>query len=78
MALNDLTPRRGPAGRQCTVDYINGLLDDGDRATLAEWLAGDVDPSWIAAAIRDEVGVRLPESSVRRHRRGDCRCGDPA
>jgi len=74
MALKDLTPVRGPAGKQCHVDYTFSLLDDDDADTFAAWLAGDADPSWIAGVIQTETGFRLSRESVWRHRRGSCRC----
>lgn len=75
MALRDLTPVRGPAGKQCHVDYTLTLLDDADRDTLTGWIGGDVDAGFIAAAVRDETGFRLAAGTIRRHRRGDCLCG---
>jgi len=62
--------------KPCIVGIIRLRLDDDDRDFLDEALA-DAD-TWTAprlsALLRDE-GHALSSTSVRNHRRGECRCG---
>lgn len=74
MALGGRAPEAGPGWQECGAAWLLRILEPHDADTLREWLAGDVNIAWIAEQIRDETGIRAEEQSLRRHRRGRCRC----
>ena len=60
----------------CAVGRLLGGLPDDEREALRAALKN---PRWTHSAIRrvlDAEGYSLSHSTVSRHRRGDCPCGE--
>ncbi len=59
---------------KCDVSIALASLPKKDAAALREAIADEAFPATqIARAVRAE-GYRMGDSTVRRHRRGDCTC----
>lgn len=75
MALS--TRLNGPRDRwvpKCTIAKLVVSMPEHDLAAFAAALADEnVTAVFLARAMRDE-GYYVGESTIRRHRRGDCRC----
>lgn len=64
-----------PKGARCVVTLVRAALDPVDLETFDGWLSSPRESSWIAAAIRAHpCGIDLSEQTLRRHRRGECKC----
>lgn len=75
MALS--TRLAGPRDRwvpTCTIAKLSASMPEDDLAAFAKALADEnVTASYLARAMRDE-GYHVGDTTIRRHRRGDCRC----
>jgi IS30 family transposase len=77
VTLADLLEAEGPGDRSpaiCRVSIVRAQLSPEDRAALDRVLA---DQRWTAARIAEVLGrygYEMSAESMRRHRRGDCRC----
>ena len=76
MALADaLAEATRPHVPRCTFGLLLEALNDADRAALVQYAdRRDVSGANIAKALKAE-GHHMGESTVRRHRAGDCTCG---
>ncbi len=75
--LDDLSNEnyRQPKGPQCSVA---ALIERLDKETLAKFNAAMGNPAAPAAHIADameELGYFISGETIRRHRKGRCRCG---
>lgn len=60
---------------QCQTRRAMELLGDSDRAGIIEAIRDEaIYGNTIAACLTEVTGVKVGEDSVRRHRRGACRC----
>lgn len=81
----ELTPHPGSQqGPRCWYELLADRLEDEDAAELDDELSSGrpapVVSRRIQAAFADElaaIGRSVRSSSVRWHRRGECRCGTP-
>ena len=73
MTLRDEALRlQAPKGPSCSVGE---LLKSGSGPELAEALADDrLTPGNLARALRAR-GIAILPQTIRRHRKGECRCG---
>ena len=77
MSLRDVaatipTPRQG---FDCGVIRLGSKLDAEDLELFTEWVGDEtVKASWIVRVLRAD-GHIIGEQVLRRHRRGECRCG---
>lgn len=65
--------RGGVAGPICSVCRLLRDLQEPDRSTLQEALAGDVFTSVQISQALNAEGHDVPKATVSRHRRGECR-----
>ena len=72
--LDDAKELTGQSGGKCSV----GMLDEDLRAEVEEVLeqadGRTLTVKAVSLALRNR-GVGVGEQALRRHRRGDCRCG---
>lgn len=62
----------------CTVQKLALSMPEDDLVAFATALADeDTTAAFLARVMRAE-GYDIGESTIRRHRRGDCRCSDVA
>lgn len=74
---DDRVNRQGP---RCSVQTVLAELDERDPETAADLraaLASRVKTTAIVRGART-AGITLGRGPVERHRRGDCRCSQPA
>lgn len=71
--FSDLPVSQSDAGNRCTINQIKILVEQEDREYLDLALASEVPHSTLAKALKSK-GFKTSESSVGRHRRGDCSC----
>lgn len=67
-------PQRGQKGPDCSVRMLLRTLPPSDAEAVQAALDN---PDWTAAALArllTQEGHRVQDSTVRRHRRGDCLC----
>ena len=75
MGLAERSPQYGPGGKECHVAYT-ARIAECEADVFLGWIANEtIRASCIADQIEDEFGFALDEQSIRRHRRGKCRCG---
>jgi len=60
--------------QMCGVKWALQVAQGVDRDALTEALAGDKAADKIADAIRKHLSLNIGGETVRRHRRGSCRC----
>ncbi len=58
----------------CAVGSSRDELDDGDAADLDAALADEAVTGSALARVLQGRGYEIDQSSVQRHRRGDCAC----
>jgi hypothetical protein len=72
-ALTEAAPAR--RGGTCHVALLLPQLDDEDRAAFLAALGNpSLSPKRLASLMRDH-GHDVGDSSIGRHRKGECRCG---
>ena len=72
--LEEIAAATRAVGGVCTVGTILAGLSPEDRADLESALA---DPAFLGRAIVRVLharGAKLSDETLRRHRRGDCKC----
>lgn len=78
MTSIDLADFRAAAGAypvRCTVALLLQQLDADQAARLSAALAADDIQHAAIVRVVDRWGHRLGYDAVKRHRKGDCRCG---
>jgi len=67
-------PRKGP---RCSIGQLLLDIDDEDRLTLIKALAdpANVSPRMLEDSVFEEYEKLIREHTWRRHRKGDCSCG---
>jgi hypothetical protein len=74
MALfDDLPVSQSEASNRCTINQIKLKVEQEDCNILDQALASGAAHSTLAKALRAK-GFKTSESSVGRHRRGECSC----
>ena len=67
-----------PPFQMCAVKWVYGLLTPTDHAALVKAIDNQsLAAKKIADVVQAPVNVRLGVDSIRRHRRGICRCSQP-
>jgi len=74
LKLLENAPRR--PGITCTMGFLLATLETQEAAELDQALRGDYRSSDIARAL-EELGYKIGQSSISRHRRGECACRKP-
>ncbi len=74
--MDDINAEKRMTGTRCAVRTVLASMDGPAREELAAAIEDrGVSSGAIERALKRR-GVHLGESSVQRHRRGACRCGD--
>lgn len=61
--------------QECGAAYLFRVMRPADVQTLGGWLASDMSVEDIATFIQREYpGIDVGAQSLRRHRRGSCKC----
>lgn len=69
----DLSAPEAQRGERCSIAAILLALDPDDRAALEAAFASTRSHAHIARALNGN-GHRVVQQTVRRHRKGECRC----
>jgi hypothetical protein len=60
----------------CTVQFVSDCVDEDDRSVFLKALNDrSVSSNKLATIVRAHFDIDLQADSIRRHRRGECRCG---
>jgi len=63
-----------PPWQMCSVRWALSLAQGADKIALQSAIEGTLSGDKIALAVRDHLNLSISGESVRRHRRGACRC----
>ena len=63
-----------PPWQICGVRWALSLATGADLIALESAIEGTLSGDKIALAVRDHLNLSISGESVRRHRRGSCRC----
>jgi len=72
LAQDNYRPAKGP---RCSVADLMERLDKKTLATFQAALANPAAPASHIADALDEMGYFMAGDTIRRHRKGRCRCG---
>lgn len=74
--LDEIKQAQPQIGGRCSVPVLLDSLPKDDRADVETALADATIPSTVIAKVLGNHGHRIGASSLQRHRRGVCLCGN--